>query len=145
MKKGSAFILIMVVVVAVVGIAFILSSGVESPTGNAVGSGSVVPMSLSGQIFNCGISSGKLLATRSDGNTYRGTVSNFAYSLKAKVYKTAVTQFDFSFVNGPFIQTLVLPIPTGSSMQVDLSCATPVPTNTPVPTTVPSQTPTPTV
>jgi hypothetical protein len=145
MKKGSALILITVVAVAVIGLAFIIASNIESPTGNAIGSGSSIPMSLSGQVLNCGISSGKLVFTRSDGNTYRGTESNFAYSTKVKVYKTAVTQFAVAFVNGPFIQTLVLPIPTSNSMQVDLSCATPVPTNTPVPTSAPSQTPTPTI
>jgi hypothetical protein len=145
MKKGSALILTVVVAVAVIGIAFILADDLESPTGNAIGSGSSIPMSLSGQVFNCGIMNGKLVFTRSDGSRYRGTESNFAYTAKVKVFRNTFTQFDVAFVNGPFIQTIVLPIPTGNSMQVDLSCATPVPTNTPIPTTAPSQSPTQTI
>ncbi len=43
MKKGSALILSIVAAVAVIGLAFVLTSPIQSPTGGIPGSGQIIP------------------------------------------------------------------------------------------------------
>jgi len=140
MRKGSAVILTIVVVVAAVGLMFLVSN-MQSPTGFVIGTGNI-PLSISGQILNCGPVDEKLIFTREDGDQFTVNTVKNNYKGRVNTFSDVPTQFSVSSKSGQFIEIIELPIPSGKKMQVDLSCAvpTPEPSDTPVPTEEPTPT-----
>jgi hypothetical protein len=138
--KTSILVISVVGIIALGGLLWVYSQDSQI-TGLVIGTGNI-PLALSGEITNCNKEYGLLTFTREDGAQYNGLELSGNYLARVKNFEDVPTQFDVSFKNGQFIQTIVIPIPSSRHMNVDLSCTTPTPTPTQEPTIVPTDEPT---